>query len=239
MNKLQIVGTSIGNLEDITIRALRTIFGADVVLAEDTRQYFKLKDLLKRSYLEILEAMDIHLEDHMQFVSSYRDQNHDRAMPAILSSLQDDKKVVYISDAGMPGISDPGFKLIRDVINSGFEVDVIPGPTAADTALLISGLPTDRFSFLGFLPRKEGKAMKLLKDYLEKENTVIIYESPFRVVKVLEMLAKNFETNLQVSACAELTKLHQNVFRGDAKEVYETLKDKDLKGEWVICLRLN
>lgn len=237
MTKLTFVGVPIGNLQDITIRALSTIFQAEYVFAEDTRQFLKLKSLLQQNYLKILEAADVRLEDHKQIVSSYRDQNHEQALPQIMNLLQQDKKVVFASDAGMPGISDPGFKLVRDLTKNGFEVDVIPGPSAVDTAVLLSGLSTDRFTFLGFLPRRDSRATKLLEQYLNAENTVIIFESPFRVLETLKLIQKKFGDKVEVGASAEITKMHQQSYRGTVAEVIAKLENEKIRGEWVICLR--
>src|SRR5690606_30698072 len=136
--------------------------------------------------------------------------------------------------AGMPTISDPGFKLVEEVLKRGFEVDVIPGPTAIETALSISGLPTDRFTFLGFLPREKGKIEKLISQNIH--NTVVVYESPYRVVKTLEIVSEIYP-NAKVSTCNDLTKKFQKVYRGDIKDVLSQLKnDKKIVGEWVIVL---
>ncbi|MDQ7020997.1 MAG: ribosomal RNA small subunit methyltransferase I [Candidatus Dojkabacteria bacterium] len=179
--KLTILGTPIGNLEDVTIRGLRTIFESKIILAEDTRSYSRLKGLIKQRFLETLKTLEI-AYDTDQMVTSYRDQNHDRVIERILDILRSGEEVTLVSDAGMPGISDPGFKLIRSVIEAGFEVDVIPSTTAIAPALILSGLPTDRFTFLGFLPKQKGKAIKLIEKDIE-ERTVVFYESPFRIKK--------------------------------------------------------
>jgi 16S rRNA (cytidine1402-2'-O)-methyltransferase len=241
-NKLNIVGTSLGNIEDISIRALRYIFESDIVLAEDTRVFTKMKSILLERQRETLIALGLQTSKH-QDIRSYRDQNHDKVIRQIIEELKSSDKVVSLfSDSGMPGISDPGWLLIDDTLKNGIGVDVIPGPTAVINALLLSGFSTDRFSFLGFLPRKAGKAIKIINKYLDSENTVIIYESPFRVLKTLEMIQEKFEweadEKFMVSASFEMTKKFQNTLRGEITEVIETLKKSEIKGECVICLRL-
>jgi 16S rRNA (cytidine1402-2'-O)-methyltransferase len=240
--KLQIVGTSLGNIEDISIRALRFIFESDVILAEDTRVFTKMKSILLDKQKPTLEALGINFSKH-QLIWSYRDQNHSKVSENIINEIKNSDKIVSLfSDSGMPGISDPGWLLIDDCLKNGAEIDVIPGPTAVINALLLSGFSTDRFSFLGFISRKPGKAMKIINQYLNSENTVIIYESPFRVLKTLELVQKNsteIETSskLCVSVSFEMTKKFQNTFRGEIGEVIEELKKSKVKGEAVICLR--
>lgn len=236
MGKLIILGTTLGNLEDTSIRALRAIFESPVILAEDTRVYTKYKGLLKQRYLDTLISLGIS-HDTEQKVSSYRDQSHQKTLPHILELLKE-KDVVLTSDAGMPAISDPGWLLIEDVLKEGYEIDVIPGPTAISTSLVLSGLPTDRFTFLGFPPRKRGKLQKFITPFLELETTIVLYESPYRVEKTVQFISeiKNTE-NLQVSLVSEITKKHQKVINGSIDEVKNKIKDKKLKGEWVILLR--
>lgn len=238
---LTLVGLPIGNVEDISVRVLRNLFTADIILAEDTREIIRFKQILKERFASILNNLDI-VKQNDQKVYSYRDQNHDRALNGILQQLQESKHVVLVSDSGMPGISDPGWKLIDEILKQGFEIDVIPGPTAVVTALVHSGLPTDRFGFIGFLPRKTSKIVKLMKEYLALDQTVIVYESPFRVLGTLQTIKENLseiigEGELKVSASTELTKLHQNTIRGNVDEVISELGKEKLKGEWVMCFR--
>jgi 16S rRNA (cytidine1402-2'-O)-methyltransferase len=171
---------------------------------------------------------------------SYREQIHEKILPFVLQKLNDGVDVSLFSDAGMPAISDPGWNLIEDVLKSNFEIDVIPGPTAIESALILSGLPTDRFTFLGFLPRRKGRAVELVSHYLNDENTIVIYESPFRVVKTLLLINERLgkENRIQAAAVGEITKKFQKAIRGKVGEVIEKLKKMGgLKGEWVICLR--
>ncbi|MCA9386836.1 16S rRNA (cytidine(1402)-2'-O)-methyltransferase [Candidatus Dojkabacteria bacterium] len=235
MGKLIILGTTIGNVEDISIRALRHIFESQVVLAEDTRVFIKFKNILKDRYLDTLESLEINI-DTKQNIHSYREQNHDRVVKDILEQLKDED-VAIATDAGMPGISDPGFKLIRDVIEAGFEIDVVPGPTAVTSAFVLSGLPTDYYSFVGFLPRKKSKIQKLLDNYNLEQTSLIVYESPFRVIKSLEILKELYGDDLSVSAVGEITKKFQRVERGKVAEVISNFRKQAPKGEWVIVIR--
>jgi 16S rRNA (cytidine1402-2'-O)-methyltransferase len=236
-NKLNIVGTSLGNIEDITIRAFRYIFESDVILAEDTRVFLKMKSILKERYSETLATLKIDITK-FQDIKSYREQNHDRIISWVIEKLQNENIIISLfSDAGMPAISDPGYELIRDVVVSGFEIDVIPSGTADVSALILSGLPTDRYTFIGFLPRKPSKIEDLLNSFLNDNSTLIVYESPFRVVKTLEVIKARLGDDIIVAAVSEITKKFQNVTRGKIGEVIEQLKTHSLKGEWVICLR--
>jgi 16S rRNA (cytidine1402-2'-O)-methyltransferase len=239
MSKLIIVGTSLGNLDDISPRAIKAVFESPIILAEDTRVFHKMKQLLKDRSMELLEAMEVKFETE-QMIMSYREQIHEKILPFVLQKLNDGVDVSLFSDAGMPAISDPGWNLIEDVLKSNFEIDVIPGPTAIESALILSGLPTDRFTFLGFLPRRKGRAVELVSHYLNDENTIVIYESPFRVVKTLLLINERLgkENRIQAAAVGEITKKFQKAIRGEVGEVIEKLKKMGgLKGEWVICLR--
>lgn len=239
-NKLFIVGTSLGNIEDISIRAFRFIFETPVILAEDTRVFIKMKNILLERYSEVLQQLNIDTSFHQQIIS-YREQNHAKIANKVFELLEI-SNVALFSDAGMPGISDPGYRLIEEVYNHGFEVDSIPGATAVTTALVLSGLPTDRFTFLGFLPRKKNKLLNLIFPNLELDNTVIFYESPFRLIKVLEIIseyAKENNVKVSCSACSEITKKFQKVVRGEVSEVISQLQKNGVKGEWTVCLRSN
>lgn len=227
MNKLTLVGTSLGNYDDISPRALQKIATAEVVLAEDTRVFGKLKSLM------LERNPEIQFRDSQKIIS-YRDQNHDRVINEILQLLSEDKNIIQISDAGMPAISDPGYKLIRDVLENGFETDVIPSATAVESALLLSGLPTDKFVFIGFLPRKPGKIKKILDEIIPLSISIILYESPFRVRKLLEIISNSYE-NVRVAACKDISKKFQTVYRGSTEEVLTKLPE-NLKGEWTIVI---
>lgn len=224
--RLTLVSLPIGNIQDLTPRGLEALQSADYILAEDTRQIVKLVKILETRFHEI---------------KSYRDQNHDRVVDAIVSDLEDGKQLVLVSDRGTPTISDPGYKLVKEVLDAGFTVTATPGPTAAMMALSISGLPTDRFSFLGFLPRSAGKQKKLLAEFGALPSTLIMYESPFRVAKLVANIRDVFGDDASVVACSELTKLHEKTLRGEASQLAEHLatlhKKQKIKGEWVVLCR--
>jgi len=233
--KLTVVGLPLGNIEDISIRQLKALFEADIILAEDTRNVFKIKSILKERFDSIITSLQLDL-NREQKIFSYRDQNHDRSLPEILRFIQEGKNIILVSDAGMPAISDPGFKLIRDLHANKVEVDVIPSATAVDTALVISGLPTDSFIFLGFLPRENGKIKKQIKAALESPaSSILYYESPFRVLKSLEVIAEE-NSELNIAAINDLTKKFQKVIKGNIQEVITELKKSKVVGEWVIVI---
>lgn len=233
--KLTIVGLPLGNIEDISIRQIKALFEADIILAEDTRNVFKIKSIIKDRFEKVISDLEISTNTD-QKVFSYRDQNHERSFPEILRFLQEGKNIILVSDAGMPAISDPGFKLIRDLHANETEVDVIPSATAVDTALVISGLPSDSFIFLGFLPREKGKIKKQMLLALDSPaSSVIYYESPFRVLKSLEVIAEE-STDLNVAAINDLTKKFQKVIKGKITEVISELKKTKVVGEWVVVI---
>jgi len=232
---LSLVGVPLGNIEDISIRQLKALLSSDCILAEDTRNFLKIRSVLKDKLPEILKTLNLTTENRPQLIS-YREQNHERVIKEIIELLRQEKSIIYISDAGMPSISDPGYKLVSEIVELGYEIDVIPGATAVDTALVISGLPTDRFTFLGFLPRTPSKFIKQINIFIDTESTLIFYESPFRLIKALELIDKNYpEANVVI--CNDLTKKFQKVVRGKAKEILDEIKDKAIKGEWVVLLR--
>ncbi len=224
--RLTLVSLPIGNTEDLTTRSLRTLKEVDYILAEDTRQIIKLAKILETTFPEI---------------KSYRDQTHDRVVAGIISDLAEGKQIALVADRGTPTISDPGYKLVKDVAEAGFSITATPGPTAAMMALSISGLPTDRFSFLGFLPRTAGKQQRLLAEFGALPSTLIMYESPFRVSKLVENIRIALGDDVPVVACSELTKLHEKVLRGSAAQLAPALlalhKQQKLKGEWVVLCR--
>ncbi|HIW19412.1 MAG TPA: 16S rRNA (cytidine(1402)-2'-O)-methyltransferase, partial [Candidatus Alistipes pullicola] len=204
MAKLFIVPTPIGNLDDITLRAVKTLGAADVVLAEDTRT---TQVLLKHLGLEKK------LWSHHKF-------NEHAAVEAVAQTIEGGENIALVSDAGTPGISDPGFLLVRTCIEHGIEVETLPGATAFVPALVNSGLPCDRFCFEGFLPHKKGRTKKLQKLATE-ERTLIFYESPYRLVKTLAQLAETFGPNRRASVSRELTKKFEETRRGTLEELTE------------------
>ena len=219
MGILYIVPTPVGNMEDMTFRAVRILKEMDLVLAEDTRT----SGILLKHY-EIKNA----LMSHHKF-------NEHGTSAGIVNRLLAGENVALISDAGTPGISDPGFFLVREAVRAGVEVQCLPGATAFVPALVSSGLPCDRFAFEGFLPQKKGRQTRLqaLKD---EERTMIFYESPFRLVKTLQQFAEVYGGDRQVSVCREISKIHEESVRGSLDEVIAHFKEKEPKGEIVIVL---
>lgn len=219
MSKLFVVPTPIGNLGDITLRSIEVLKSADLILAEDTRTSFKL-----------LKHYDIDTP-----VESFHMHNEHKKLESIINRLRSDFEIALISDAGTPGISDPGFLLVRECINNEVEVECLPGPTAFVPALVSSGLPCDRFSFEGFLPVKKGRT-KRLKELSAETKTMVFYESPHRILKTLNDLSNYFNDESQISVSRELTKLYEETFRGTIKESVEHFETKKPKGEFVIVL---
>ena len=219
MSKLFIVPTPIGNLGDITLRSIELLKSADLILAEDTRTSFKL-----------LKHYDIDTP-----VESFHMHNEHKKLESIINKLRSDFEIALISDAGTPGISDPGFLLVRECVNNEVKVECLPGPTAFVPALVSSGLPCDRFSFEGFLPVKKGRT-KRLKELSTETKTMVFYESPHRILKTLNDLSNYFNDESQISISRELTKLYEETFRGTIKESVEHFETKKPKGELVIVL---
>jgi len=219
MARLYIVPTPIGNLEDMTLRAIRILKEADLVLAEDTR---KTLILLKHYGIE-------------NKLSSHHAFNEHKSVNAVIERLKGGSTIALVSDAGTPGISDPGFLLLRECLKENIIVECLPGPTALIPALVNSGLPCDRFVFEGFLPHKKGRQTRLLK-LAEEESTLVFYESPHRLVKTLEQLAGSFGPARLASVSRELSKIHEENARGTLEELASHFRDKVVKGEIVIVV---
>jgi 16S rRNA (cytidine1402-2'-O)-methyltransferase len=219
MTKLYLVPTPIGNLKDMTLRAIDVLKEVDLILAEDTRTSGKL---LK--HYNISTPMQSH---HMH--------NEHRTINGVIEKLKSGLSVALISDAGTPAISDPGFLLVRTCVDQGIEVDCLPGATAFVPALVNSGLPNDKFVFEGFLPVKKGRQTRLLF-LAEETRTIIFYESPHKLLKTLGHFCEYFGEDRPVSVSRELTKLYEETIRGTAKEVLEYYTDKPPKGEIVIVV---
>ena len=219
MSKLFIVPTPIGNLGDITLRSIEVLKSANLILAEDTRTSSKL-----------LKHYEIDTP-----VESFHMHNEHKKLEYIINKLKRDFEIALISDAGTPGISDPGFLLVRECINNEVEVECLPGPTAFVPALVSSGLPCDRFSFEGFLPVKKGRT-KRLKELSTETKTMVFYESPHRILKTLNDLSNFFDVESQISVSRELTKLYEETFRGTIKGSVEHFEKNKTKGEFVIVL---
>lgn len=216
---LFLVPTPIGNLKDITLRAIETLHQVDVILAEDTRTSGQL---LK--HLEIKKPLQ-----------SYHMFNEHKAVEKLVERMENGELFALISDAGTPGISDPGFLLVREVIQAGLEIQSLPGPTAFVPALVNSGLPVDRFVFEGFLPHKKGRKTRI--DHLLVETrTMVFYESMHRLIKTLDQLAEAFGADRQASVSRELTKLHEETVRGSLAELSIYYQTHTLKGELVLVV---
>jgi len=219
MPKLTLVPTPIGNLGDITYRALEVLRSADVVLAEDTRTSGKL---LK------------HYEIKVNFMAFHAHNEH-RMLPKVIELLESEQRVVLLTDAGTPGISDPGFLLVRACVEAGIAVETLPGATAFVPALVNSGLPVDRFCFEGFLPHKKGR-QKRLKELAGEQRTLVFYESPHRMVKTLGQFAEFFGPERRASVSREISKLHEETVRGTVTELAALFESKGTKGEFVIVV---
>jgi 16S rRNA (cytidine1402-2'-O)-methyltransferase len=216
---LYLVPTPIGNLKDITLRALDVLKEVDLVLAEDTRT-------------------TSHLLTHYQInkpITPYHQHNEHKVLSHLVAQLKEGKKMAVVTDAGTPGISDPAFLLVRECIREGIRVECLPGATALVPALVNSGLPTNSFVFEGFLPVKKGR-QTLLKKLAEEERTIVFYESPNRLVKTLEELINYFGQERQCSVSRELTKMFEENKRGSLAEVSAWFKEKPVKGEIVVVI---
>ncbi|WP_316830841.1 16S rRNA (cytidine(1402)-2'-O)-methyltransferase [Pedobacter aquatilis] len=217
--KLFLVPTPIGNLEDMTFRAIRILKECDLILAEDTRTS---APMLKHFGID-------------KRVFSHHQHNEHKATSEIIKFLNEGQKIALISDAGTPAISDPGFFLVREAIKNDIAVECLPGATAFVPALVNSGLPADAFSFEGFLPVKKGRQTKF-KKLAEEERTIILYESPHRLLKTLEEFAQYLGEDRQASVSRELTKMFEETVRGTLTEIKSHFENNTLKGEFVICI---
>ncbi len=216
---LYVVPTPVGNLEDITLRAIRVLKEVDLILAEDTRN---TGILLK--HLNINKPL-----------KSYHQHNEHNTTNEIINLIQSGKNIALVSDAGTPGISDPGFLLIRECVSSGINIIVLPGPTALIPALVASGLPCDNFLFMGFLPQKKGRQSKL-KELEVETRTMVFYESPFRLVKFLKELSAILGNNRKACVSREISKLFEEHRRGELSELVNYFENKGVKGEIVIVV---
>ena len=219
MATLYIVPTPVGNMEDMTLRAIRVLKEVDLVLAEDTRTS---GILLK------------HFDIKNQLMSHHKFNEHGTSA-AVIDRLLSGQNVALISDAGTPGISDPGFFLVREAVRAGIEVVTLPGATALIPALVSSGLPCDRFTFEGFLPQKKGRQSRI-EALREETRTMVFYESPYRVLKTLQQLAEVFGADRQASACREISKIHEESVRGSLQELIEHFTAIEPRGEFVLVV---
>lgn len=222
---LYLVGTPIGNLGDMTARAREVLAGADIVACEDTRRTGAL-----------LDHFGIVAGPGTRLVSFFEGNERERT-PELVRALLEGRSVAVVSDAGMPGLSDPGFRLVRECAAQGITVTAVPGPSAAIAALVVSGLPTDRFVYEGFLPRRGGDRRARLKSLAREERTVVFFESPRRVKETLDDMRNQFGPDRRVVVARELTKMHEEVLRGTLEEVAGQLAGREqLKGEVVLVL---
>lgn len=219
MAKLYIVPTPIGNLEDITLRAINVLKSVDFILAEDTRT---------SSHLMRHLGIEKPMYSHHKF-------NEHATVGRVAESIAAGRDVALVSDAGTPGISDPGFLLVRKCVEEGIDVETLPGATALIPAVVQSGFPCDRFSFEGFLPQKKGR-MKRLQELAQEERTVVLYESPYRVVKCLEQIAETMGEDRRVAVVREITKKFEQTVRGSVREVLAHFRSHEPKGEFVIVI---
>jgi 16S rRNA (cytidine1402-2'-O)-methyltransferase len=217
--KLYLVPTPIGNLEDITLRALRILKEVDYILAEDTRQTLKLL-----SHFGISKTLH-----------SYHSHNEHKVLLQVIHDLKEGKNIAQVSDAGTPGISDPGFLLARACMENQLPLECLPGATAFVPALVKSGLPCDEFTYIGFLPEKKGR-QTALKKLAEEERTTVLYESPHRILKALQQFVEYLGPDRQISVSRELTKMFEETINGTASEVLKYFETHIIKGEFVIVI---
>ena len=216
---LVLVPTPIGNLEDVTLRAQRALSEADVVVAEDTRVSGRLLQ---------------HLGLQKPLVSFHTHNEH-RTVEGLVERLQRGERIALISDAGTPGISDPGFLLVRAAVQAGIAVECLPGPTAFVPALVVSGLPCERFVFEGFLPQKKGRRTRV-EALRDEPRTIVLYESPYRIVKLLGELSEVLGPDRPASVSRELSKLHEETVRGTLTELHAHFTEQEPRGEFVVCV---
>jgi 16S rRNA (cytidine1402-2'-O)-methyltransferase len=234
MGTLYLVATPIGNLEDISIRALKTLASVDGIACEDTRRTGMLLKLLREKYPDLYLQSPEHRAS--QRLLSYFEQNEQRRIPEIVTALKNGINIALVSDAGTPAISDPGFRLIRECLKEGISVTSVPGPSSVISALITSGLPTDKFLFLGYPPHKGGKRMQLYKSLKkslsEVKSTVILFEAPHKLTKTLKEIQEVFG-DIEITLARELTKVHEEVKSKPISEWLKVYKIRVPKGEFV------
>jgi len=217
--ELFVIATPIGNLEDITFRAVRILKEADIIAAEDTRRTSKLLN-----HYDIKNKLTI-----------YNDYNKKKKTTSLINLLKIGNSIALVSDAGTPGISDPGFYLVRECLKQGINIVPVPGANAAITALSASGAATDSFTFYGFLPKKKNKKSEFIRSLKEKDNTIMLYESPYRIKETVSAIAKVMPER-SIMLARELTKKFEEFIRGNAKKVNKQIKDSAIKGEFVLII---
>ncbi|MFA5749615.1 MAG: 16S rRNA (cytidine(1402)-2'-O)-methyltransferase [Candidatus Shapirobacteria bacterium] len=217
---LYIVATPIGNLGDITLRAFEILEKVKFLLCEDTRNTGLL-------------LVNLGIKNKPKLISFY-DEVEEQKIPEVIKLLQDGSEMALVTDAGTPIISDPGFKLVKKCRLLGIDITSIPGPSALINGLVLSGIPSGRFSFLGFLPKKTGDRKKVLEKYKDFDGSKIIYESPFRLVKLVEEINNIYGPKTEISICREMTKKFEEIISGNVLEVFKKIADKNIKGEIVV-----
>lgn len=239
MGILYIVATPLGNLEDITIRAIKTLFSVDGIACEDTRKTGQLLRELQKRHPDLAAPGN---GEKFQRMLSYYEENEKQRIPEIITALKNGLDIALVSDAGTPTISDPGFRLIRECIKEGIQIDSLPGPSSVILALTLSGLPTDKFTFLGYSPRKPGHRKTFFaKSKNAQEDistTMIFFEAPHRMVQFLEELLEEFG-DIQIVICREMTKIHQEVRRELISKALVHFRKTAPKGEFVVLLNLH
>ncbi|MBI2028585.1 MAG: 16S rRNA (cytidine(1402)-2'-O)-methyltransferase [Candidatus Levybacteria bacterium] len=238
MGTLYIVATPIGNLKDITLRALEVLDKTEIIACEDTRRTGLLLSSIRHSGKPMAHPES---ENNKPTLLSYFEQNELKRIPQILNALHNGIDVALVSDAGTPTISDPGFKLVRECVKEGIKVESIPGPSSTITALVVSGLPTDKFLFLGFLPQKPGHRKKLLRNVLDSQkfvkSTVILFESPHKLITTLSEIKEIFG-DIDIVIARELTKIHEEIRREKISKSIGHFQKTNPKGEFVILFHL-
>ena len=226
------MATPIGNLQDVSYRAVKTLFAVDVIACEDTRRM--------GIFLQQINKLQGEPPVARPGLLSYFEHNELRRIPEIITMLLEGKHIALASDAGTPAISDPGFKLIRACVEQGITVEAIPGPSSVIAALVVSGLPTDKFLFIGYLPHKESHARKTLESLTSisaiMKTTIILFEAPHKIIKTLERMQEVLEDK-EIVICRELTKMYEETMRGTISTVLEELRKQKPKGEMVVLFR--
>lgn len=234
------VATPIGNLKDITVRAIEILGSVEYVACEDTRKTGFLLNQISTLYNK-LTYYTVEKYSTKPKLISYYEQNEFKRIPEIINILKDNQNVALVSDAGTPTISDPGFKLVRECVKEGIKVESVPGPSSVISALVISGLPTDKFIFIGYPPKKQGHRLNLFKNLSvalkSAESTVIIFEAPHKILKTLEELKGTFGT-INIVLARELTKVHEEIIRDSIDNAINLFKTRTPRGEFIILFNL-
>lgn len=246
MGTLFIVSTPIGNLEDITIRAIKTLLSVDTVACEDTRRTGLLLKHLRSTYHTLAHDTQVNdSENKTPDLISYYEQNEFRRIPEIINALKNGLNVALVSDAGTPAISDPGFRLIRECVREGIRVESIPGPSSVISGLVSSGLPTDKFLFLGYPPHKPGhrkqlyqNLLKCIESFKNIQPTVVLFEAPHKLITTLQELQEVFG-DMEITICRELTKMHEEVRRESINKSIQHFSKQTPKGEFVLLFHLS